>query len=713
MKKTIKVNRQKALDQFGILFKVLITVILSAIIFFSLMIRISSDKYEIKVGEVASETIKATKDIVDRITTEELRSQARASVSEVYILDKTIVGSVKTAIAGYTDTIRSLAKYAKTFKQAGNTYDEKFFREQREELGLQASDDVLVYIFDTLDLEKELPAVISQISANVEKEMNAAIMDKDLEEAKSGIFLAVQINLLNVTSSEMIELARLIINKTVRADFLLDQNATEAARQAAADEVADVKYIKGQIIITEGQVVTPTQFEVVKELGLVKGTASDAWLKGGFAAFSLVIGAIMFLYLFTCEKALFASMKKFAIIMAVTAISFIVDVLISYVSIWLMPVVYAALILTMVANMKTANVVNVLLSAGAGIIAYFASDEIVAAALIITISYIVCGGFTSYLMKNSLQRYKILFAGLVGAAAALIVTAALTLIFTSSLEGSWMRLLLMMGAVMLAAVLAIGTLPIWELLFKIYTPIRLLELANHNNVLLQKLLREAPGSYHHSLLVANIAESCAEAVGADVLLTRVGAYFHDVGKVRAPRFFKENQVGENPHDKLTPEASAKVITSHTVEGAALAKKNGLPEAIQRIILEHHGTMPALYFYQQAKMLYGEETVNLEDYQYAGPTPSSKESAIIMLADASEAAVRAATDHGDENIREIIRGIIEKRKELKQFDNCDLSFKDLRVIEDVLVNTMNRLYHERIEYPPEISPAASIEEKEKE
>jgi putative nucleotidyltransferase with HDIG domain len=253
---------------------------------------------------------------------------------------------------------------------------------------------------------------------------------------------------------------------------------------------------------------------------------------------------------------------------------------------------------------------------------------------------------------------------------------------------------------LVSSMICLGTLPLWELLFKVVTPMKLLELSNPNHPLLKRLLIEAPGTYHHSIVTGNLAESAAEAIGANALMTRTGAYYHDVGKLIRPYFFSENQTGsENPHELISPELSKRILTAHTKDGAELAARHGLPQQVQEIILEHHGTTPVMFFYHKAVKAAKEgEAVSLDDYRYAGPKPQSRESAVIMLADSVEAGTRALLDHSQEKLDEFVQQIINAKLEDGQFDNCELTMRDLSIILAEFRKVLSGIFHERIVYP---------------
>jgi len=266
-------------------------------------------------------------------------------------------------------------------------------------------------------------------------------------------------------------------------------------------------------------------------------------------------------------------------------------------------------------------------------------------------------------------------------------------------------------------VLTIGLLPFFESVFTLVTPLKLLEISNPNHPLLKKLLIEAPGTYHHSLMVGNLAEVATEDLGGNALLARAGAYFHDVGKLKRPDLFKENQFSENPHDRMTPNLSAVVITAHTKDGIEIATKYKLPLVIKDIIKQHHGTTLVAYFYYKAlKSNEGEEIkqkIKQETYRYEGPKPQSKEAAIVMLADSVEAAVRSMTEKTESKIEVLIRKIIKDKLDDGQLDKCQLTLADLDTIANSFMRVLSGYFHAREQYP-EISDTIKkdifIEEK---
>jgi putative nucleotidyltransferase with HDIG domain len=234
-----------------------------------------------------------------------------------------------------------------------------------------------------------------------------------------------------------------------------------------------------------------------------------------------------------------------------------------------------------------------------------------------------------------------------------------------------------------------------------------LELAHPSQPLLRRLLTEAPGTYHHSIIVGNLAERAAEQIGVDSLLVRVGAYYHDIGKLHRPYYFAENQFeGDNIHDRLRPESSAAALVDHVTHGVELAKQYGLPPAVQRFISEHHGTRLASFFYSKAVKAEGDGAVDESKFRYPGPRPQRKETALVMLADAVEASVRAASNRSTQSLEQIVARSINERITEGELDDCDLTLKDLDTIKRSFTRQLQGVYHPRIEYPEphELEPA---------
>ena len=259
--------------------------------------------------------------------------------------------------------------------------------------------------------------------------------------------------------------------------------------------------------------------------------------------------------------------------------------------------------------------------------------------------------------------------------------------------------ILIFGALscILSVMLYMFILPLFEMLFAEMTVFRLRELTSDSAKLIKKLKENAPGTYSHSVVVAQLVEACAKSIGEDAELARAAAFYHDVGKLKGPEMFAENQTEYNFHDDITPELSVDIIRSHARNGAQLIKKSRLPEFFADVAVQHHGTMPIKYFYYKAlKMSDGE--LNIENYSYSGPVPESKIAALILIADSSEAATRTLPDRSPEKVEAFVRTLIEERLDLGQFENCNITMRELTIVKSTIVNQLTGVYHSRVAYP---------------
>ncbi|MDP2938258.1 MAG: HDIG domain-containing protein [Candidatus Omnitrophota bacterium] len=310
--------------------------------------------------------------------------------------------------------------------------------------------------------------------------------------------------------------------------------------------------------------------------------------------------------------------------------------------------------------------------------------------------FLISGISSIILVRGARKRVTIIRAGFIVG-----LVQAISLFFIDHFRiGYPQRYLMFMLNGIVSSVIAIGILPIFEYLFKTVTNISLLELTDFGQPLLQRLVMEAPGTYHHSLVVGNLSEAACTAVGANALLARVGAYYHDIGKLEKPEYFSENQdIKNSKHDTLSPTMSKLVIINHVNEGLELAKKYKLNPRLIDFIQRHHGTSLVYYFYRRAlEALEEDQEVREEGFRYPGPKPNTKETAIMLLADSVEAATRALKESSPTNIEDVVHKIINNKFIDRQLDECDLTLKDLEKISAVFIRILSGIYHTRITYP---------------
>ena len=312
---------------------------------------------------------------------------------------------------------------------------------------------------------------------------------------------------------------------------------------------------------------------------------------------------------------------------------------------------------------------------------------------------------TILLLRHIRTRTKLIYVGLWTAAATFLTTVGVAIVTGESADLYLVQRAAWSAACCVGAGLVMtGFLPFFvEPFFNVQTDQSLLELGDVAHPLLQELVRRAPGTYNHSINVASIAQAAAESIGANGLLVRVGAYFHDIGKMLKPQYFVENQTGDNRHESLVPAMSTLVIIAHVKDGADLARQHNLPDSMIDFILQHHGTTLVEYFYHRAKKQQKESDPDAEDldegnYRYPGPKPQTKEAAVLMLSDTVESASRALVDPAPARIESLVEEMAMKRLMDGQFDECGLTLKELRTVQDSLIKSLTAMYHGRIKYP---------------
>ncbi|MBU1906404.1 MAG: HDIG domain-containing protein [Candidatus Omnitrophica bacterium] len=317
--------------------------------------------------------------------------------------------------------------------------------------------------------------------------------------------------------------------------------------------------------------------------------------------------------------------------------------------------------------------------------------------------FFVSGLISSILVLNARRRMTIIRAGFLAGILQAMLLFFIDIFWVVPKEVYYFSYATLFFNGLVSSIIALGVLPLFEYLFNTITNISLLELADFNHPLLQRMILEAPGTYHHSLIVGNLSEAACGAIGANALLARIGAYYHDIGKLEKPEYFSENQnIFASKHDTLTPSMSKLVITSHTKDGVELAKKYKLNQSIINFIRQHHGKSLVYFFYRRAlESLEEDQDIKEEGFRYPGPKPDSKETAVVMLADSVEAATRALKEPSPSKISEVVHKIINNKFIDGQLDECELTLKDLEKIAAVFIRLLGGIYHSRINYPEKL------------
>ena len=447
------------------------------------------------------------------------------------------------------------------------------------------------------------------------------------------------------------------------------------------------------------------------KLGYIESYMKDHGANYLYALFcGFLLFVILYCYFLFENREVIADGKTIALIFTVLDVYVIISYLLGrFMDIYARPVAFVALMIFVLVGRREAIFLNVISALLLFVVDTFASDFITVnecySSLIISFS---AGMLAIFFCDKAKTRFKVVGIGLfiVFPIDAIIFLLEVVMMVNAGetaigelpfMESVLMRMGYGMFGGVMSAVFFLVLLPIFECIFNCLTVFRLRELTSQDAKILKKLKEEAPGTYNHSMMVAQLAEASAAAIGEDVDKARAAALYHDVGKLHNPDHFTENQGGYNLHDELAPELSADIIRSHANEGYKLIQSHHLPQFLADIALQHHGTLPIRYFYAKALKMTDAE-LNIEDFSYIGPKPQSKIAAIIMIADASEAAVRATGSRSPEAAEKAIRSVIEERMDLEQFSDCDITMQDLTRIRLALVNTLTGVYHHRIQYP---------------
>ena len=644
-------------------------------------------RYDLRVGDVSTYTIKSVQKItyVSQVMTREVRQQASAAVPDVYVLNTNLADQQRQRAV---EVLRGIGD----IRRSSNSIEAKRDAINRlSDLVLPpATIDSILAIDDG-----EWLAVTSDTLRIIERVMRNRITEQQVEDVRASIPALVDTGSSSAISIITSQLAR----NFVKPNFVIDVEVTAKARREAADRVEPVRITieKGETILRDGDVVRELDIEKLNFTGLRNPTFrwNNALAMGLLAAVLVVI--LVIYVVIRCPKIADDPRALLLLGLTITIAALAAKLTISgrdvntYYS-YLFPVAAASMLIAALMSLEVAFVSTALLAITMGLIT---STSFESAAMTLV------GGTVGLLAVSRLERLTTVFqAGAYVSVANVIVSMGFYL-FGTEIDLQRMGLLAFVAVVngLLSAGLALSAIYILGHAFGINTTISLLELAHPSHPLFRRLLSEAPGTYHHSVVVGNLAERAAEVIGADALLCRIGAYYHDVGKVVRPYAFIENQLGgENIHDKLDPMTSAQLLISHVTDGLDLAQRYGVPNRVREMISQHHGTTLAGYFYRKACQ---SENPPPDDtlFRYPGLRPQSREAGIMMLADATEATVRASKDHSASAVEAVVSRIMQERVNSGQLDECDLTLRDLDQVKRTFCAVLQGIFHPRIEYPP--------------
>lgn len=630
---------------------------------------------DLKAGDIASDNIVAPRRIVDSEMTEALRVQAENMTASVY----------DYLTSAYSDTTNQVSTLFSTLDSIrADQLDQTAVDSYNQICNVDLTIAQYQYLLSIKSASRaNLYSVINDIlSGFYSGEIKAAELDTIKQNA------AQQVTAYGL-DEQSTQICQSILTSVIRPNMILNEDATKIAKQAARDSVSEVVYETGQTIVSRGDVVTEHQIDLLKEAGLIKtGLFENMSKTFGLPALILVLIAIYISYLYFYHPEIYASNKMLVLIAAQFILMLVIGQVCSYFSVYLIPVSIMTMTLCLVFNSRVAVQTNLFLMLFLAVGLQLDIDSFL---------YLIISGYVGIVYMQQINtRTDIFKSGILVSGVNMLMILIINIYRSNIGFTTFSNLMYGFGNGVIAALLTSGMLMMWEAMFNIVTPFKLLEMSNPTDDVIQKLITEAPGTYQHSLVVSNMSETAAKKIGANQLLARVGAYYHDIGKSEKSVYFKENQVDiTNPHDYISPEVSAKILKNHVSDGLYLAEKYRIPSEIAQFIQTHHGTSEISYFKAEAET---QGYDGAEDFHYHGVLPVTKETSIVMLADSVEAAVRSLDDKSTENIRKMIRSIVEKKIDEGQLKSSLLSFSEIEVIKETFYEVLSGVYHTRIKYP---------------
>ncbi|MCD6107000.1 MAG: HDIG domain-containing protein [Caldisericaceae bacterium] len=635
-------------------------------------------KLNLKEGDVSPHEIIANRDVsyIDVVKTEEQQERMAESVSPVYLLDRNKEDEV---FAGVDDFFSSLTSIL------SSKDDEMLKREKLLDFFTNNTQIADFFLYEPIGRIEQFHQTLKGI---VYKLMLAGVRsDKISQATQMGLEAIAELDL----EEEEKELLIYALNRTIQPNLIYDKKATEREIEKVRNAVSPVVITisKGDVVVKEGEEITADEVKVLKALGVIR-TRDDWKVVLSIFAFTCIFLLLSFIAI---KRSVVVNpgniVKKTAEFAIIVSIVYIVSIFLDNISPYLVPIPLLAMLVFAFFDFPTALTVTLAFS----FLLSFPLDLRSPIMFAVIVSSIV----SMFLLRKMAKTITFLYAGIVGGLSMSFI--ALFIGLSSKLVFKQVGLNVSFGFINFlgGSIVALGMIFVMDHLFNEATVLRLLELGDTGAPLLRELLTKAPGTYQHSMVVSNLASSAAEKIGANALLARVGAYYHDIGKMFHPYFFTENQQAiPNIHDELTPNLSKTVIINHVKDGIHLAKKSRLPQEIIDFIATHHGTTVVSYFYHKSKESNG--AVRKSDFRYSGPLPQNKETAIVMLADAVEALAHTVSNPDFNKIEEMVNSIIKSRVSDGQLNESDITFKDLAEIKDSFVRTLLSLFHTRESYP---------------
>ncbi len=684
-------------NSFGVRFQqVVIMILTTAIIIMLVFYGYRPTSYNLNVGSVCNRDIYATRNFVDSYQTEYEAVIAKNSVNAIFIRSEELSDqSIENVETFFTLVDQARARRVDEFGMPNDEFDEEF-ENLKTNLDtiidvVPSDDDLNTFIYmsnSAYNYIEDKAVSITEIVMmdNVNTDSLPGSVDSQVDSFVTN----------NDSYSIYADALKSVLKQLVVPNSVFDPDATDEAAENAYIAAKNEPIIvdKGTKIIGAGDVVTEHAYQNLVDLELIRDDSLDVIILARVAAYEILIVVTGLIYLGNSKKKALNEMR----ITYTLVVTFIIPVIASIYLKDLSSIMVVTLFFTTICATYLGMSAGIILSILNMMVMwplYNFDVEYIFASLV---GIVICSVLAGRQGKAYNSAALIIFPALFCIAASVIYNTLL-----GSTRNEYIEAVVWTGiSAAFSTVIAIGLMPIYELFSNAVSPVRLIELSQPGHPLLKRLFIEASGTYQHSMLVANLADSAAEAIGADALLCRVAAYYHDIGKLENPKYFTENQAeGINPHDDLTTEESVAIITAHPENGVKLAKKHKLPEPIIKIIDEHHGTMYPGYFYSKAV---SEAQANnlpmpdVEKFRYRGHIPSSKESAIVMIADTCEAAIKSTKKEELDEIEALVRMLIKDKIDHDQLIASGLSFEDIEKLIRAFRQVYAGVFHERIKYP---------------
>lgn len=719
----------------------LLTVLISFAVLFVLYSATIPKKYDLAVGDKAPENIISSRAIVNKEASHQRALEQAQQVPDVFVRSEALSDESMRQLNAFFDTIdkyRSTLYIEKIEKDTGESANENESLEaeniDNESSKLKNKNSETAVPTNKKEYKGRIPSdneineATQKITEELQNEKKLAVEDSIIDaflRINPSIYAAVKNNAINIAKAIMLgehDNTSLLVSITSRVNTLIesssyykneynpistllrailkpnmifDEVATKAAKESTYNRIYNdpVLIPAGNTIVNKGETITSEKYQMLDDLALIDKNSIDwATLSSLVLLYALVV-FLMWVYFRYQENLNLRTYNDWAVLLTILLSTFFASTYLSGISPLILPVYFVSILIASYFGLKAALVLGLSL-----VLLLLPVTQMNLQYLFIAILGNICSALIAS-ASNSRQNNTLT---IIGTTATNFVASIL---YSSLIQHS--TYIMLQNAILaalagfLSAVLAIGVAPIVELFLSTVAPTRLIDLANANHPLLKRLFLEAPATYQHSMMVANLAEAAAERIGIDTLLARVGAYYHDVGKLWNPQMYTENQGNFNPHSLLITKESTRIIFKHVKFGQTIAREYGLPETVVEFIQQHHGTTILQYFYTQACDEAEEMGIPLpatNEFRYPGPSPIRKEIAVVMLADTVEAAMKSTGLTDIDEVEKLIRKLVRGKVDQDQLVNSGLSFKDVEQIMNAFINVYEGLLHERVKYP---------------